>query len=182
MEGFVRGLSQPLESIIGVLDIETKNSSDVRGLFAKFFESQNLENDSRFHLEESFVTFSKKDVLRGMHLQIGESASTRLIYLISGEIDDVLIDLRRDYGTYGNIQKRSLIGMESPAILVPQGVAHGFKAISDCILLYLSDKPWNQQNDTGINPFSFSYSWNISNPIISSRDLDLPQFEDFEFH
>lgn len=169
------------QEIIGVHDLKPKITSDARGQFAKFFQSENLGGTSKMDLKEAFVSFSKKGTLRGMHLQIGESASARIVYLISGEIEDVLVDLRRSVATFGNIQMRKLVGMESPAIFVPKGVAHGFKAISDSTLLYLSDKSWVESNDTGINPFSISYNWNMSEPIISSRDLHLPNFEDFKF-
>jgi dTDP-4-dehydrorhamnose 3,5-epimerase len=59
-------------------------------------------------------------------------------------------------------------------VFVPKGVAHGFQALEDTVIYYISSSAYNKEFDVGININSFNINWPLINPIISTRDLLLP--------
>jgi hypothetical protein len=81
--------------------INFKKVKDSRGYFSKIFSEKFFNiNNIKFKTKEHFISFSKKDVIRGMHYQSGRYAQNKLVYVISGKINDVFIDLRKSSKTY----------------------------------------------------------------------------------
>ena len=74
---------------------------------------------------------SKKNVLRGMHFQTNAKAQGKLIKVISGEIYDVIIDIRRSSSTFMQWEGIKLSSNSKKQIWVPEGFAHGFLTLSD---------------------------------------------------
>ena len=106
--------------------IETFKFEDFRGSFTKIISKGTLQNDF-YNVDEFYYSTSKKDVIRGMHFQLPPFENYKLIYVIRGSIEDVLVDLRKESSTYLNISKICLNESNKLAILIPPGVAHGFK-------------------------------------------------------
>jgi len=152
--------------------------SDERGDFVKLFSSPwtNLEP---WNLEETFYSTSKRGVVRGLHLQVGESANWRLISVIEGEIFDVLYDLRNESSTEGKTMIKFMSKTETSSVLIPPGVAHGFQAVTNCITLYQSSKYYIPERDFGINIEAIQINWPIEPKIISFRDRNLPMVKDW---
>jgi dTDP-4-dehydrorhamnose 3,5-epimerase-like enzyme len=115
-----------------------------------------------------------------MHLQIEPYCSSKLVIPWSGEVVDVLIDLRLDSKTYLNIQEFKLISKDNKMLYVPKGVAHGFKVISEeATLIYLVDEFYNSAFDVSINPLLIDFDWQLKNPIISQRDRNAVGLKEF---
>jgi dTDP-4-dehydrorhamnose 3,5-epimerase len=171
------------KGIDGVHLISYSNIIDERGSFSKVFSGPLLVTNfhsMEFNVKEVFLSSSKQNVIRGMHLQIEPYCSSKLVIPWSGEVLDVLIDLRFDSKTYLNIQEFRLISTDKNMLYVPKGVAHGFKVISEeATLIYLVDEIYNPTFDVSINPLFIEYDWQLKNPIISQRDRSAVGLKDF---
>src|ERR1035437_6388587 len=76
-------------------------SQDTRGSFVKSFSETRLKKAGiDFTLRESYFSFSKKDVIRGMHFQLPPYQHSKIVFCPIGTILDVIIDLRKDSPTY----------------------------------------------------------------------------------
>ena len=159
-------------------------SSDCRGVVNKPVSFDFLKKTNFGPLEEMFSSISKKNVWRGMHLQIGASASNRIIYCNRGRVKDYLIDLRKN-----SVTKEKIISLEldciknNLVIFVPAGVAHGFLSLEeDTEMVYLTDRKYNPNLDMGVNfkslPFKSEIE-TISGLVISSRDENLPSLSEY---
>jgi|688.fasta_scaffold518009_2 dTDP-4-dehydrorhamnose 3,5-epimerase len=163
----------------GVSLIDSFQSSDSRGSFLKILKHEEILEISDFNLEEVFLTASVKGTIRGMHLQIGQASNWRFIQVLNGQAFDVLLDLRRGEPSFSQTQV-NLLSAESPqTLVVPPGVAHGFQALTDVEILYLTSYRYDASRDKGVNPFSIGITWPLEVTSISTRDLNLPSFKEF---
>ncbi len=165
--------------IDGVHYWESRKYIDKRGSFTKIVPLEVLDLIQPFVLNDAFISNSAAGVVRGMHLQIANHAGGRVIHVTSGKIDDVVIDLRSDSLTKGKVFSQVLTEGGLDSLYIPGNVAHGFECILKSKIVYLSDKVHEPTLDTGINPLTFDYKWRNKNPIISDRDLSLPDFRNF---
>ena len=116
-----------------VLLIESEIYSDTRGCF---FESYNKNKFSKMvgkditFVQDNFSK-SKKNVLRGLHFQVNPMAQGKLIKVISGEIFDVIVDIRRSSSTFMQWEGIKLSSAQKKQIWIPVGFAHGFLTLSD---------------------------------------------------
>lgn len=169
-------------SINGVFLIKIFSSQDNRGVFCKTFCKDFFDkNNFCVSFEESFYTSSSCDVIRGMHFQIPPFDLEKLIYVVNGKILDVVLDMRKDSPTYKKHESFEISGDNKYSILIPKGVAHGFKSLEDnTITVYNVSKGYNSSCDTGVRWDSFGFDWAIDNPIISERDKNLKTLEEFQ--
>ena len=166
----------------GLKVLETKHFADARGAFRKFF-SRDEYCALGFAMDfcEDYYSVNKKDVIRGMHFQIPPCDHEKLVYVTSGRIIDVCLDIRKNSPTYGKFYSIELTADVAKCIYIPKGFAHGFISLEDdtCVH-YLQTSCYNKECDRGIRYDSFGFDWSIENPILSERDLSHPRFEDFE--
>lgn len=168
-------------SLSQVYVIEPDLFTDTRGSFIKiyneaFFENQGIKAD----FKEVYYTVSKKDVIRGMHFQTPPHACWKFVYVIEGEINDVVIDLRQDSPVYGKYLVTKLSGINGKGVLMAPGFAHGFAATSEqAIVTYLQSAVYQPDHDTGIRWDSFGYEWGVKDPILSERDRSFLPFSSF---
>lgn len=149
---------------------------DTRGYF---FESYSL---SKWGLPCSFVqdnqSFSKKNVIRGMHFQKGQA---KLVRCVSGTIFDVVVDMREGSETFGEWQGFELSSSNNAQLYVPDGFAHGFAVLSDdAIVLYKVSTEYDPACEGGFrydDPV-VGIEWGIGSPIVSERDRNAPSFEE----
>lgn len=167
----------------GLLVIEPKVFDDNRGYF---FESYNKNAFKEAGIEIDFVqdnqSFSKKGVLRGLHFQKPPFAQTKLVRVLSGLIQDVVVDLRKDQSTFSKYFSIELSAENKKQLLVPKGFAHGFLVLSDSAeVLYKCDEYYNPHAESGIefSGSSISIQWRLGTGsiLISDKDKVLPQFE-----
>ena len=162
----------------GLFIIDTIPYKDVRGEFIKPFSKSAFElHGLKCDFLESFYSISKRGVIRGMHFQIPPKEHAKLVYVSSGSIIDVVLDLRRDSATYKRFFHIHLYNRY--AIYIPEGFAHGFLSLrDDTIVHYMQTSQYDKKCDCGIRYDSFGFDWegvakehNIDGFIISNRDL-----------
>jgi len=155
--------------------------NDLRGSLIKpysisFF--QEFDKDLELNFKEIWFTKSHKNVIRGMHLQVGEFSCEKLVSVIQGKVLDIVLDIRKESSTYGKVFEIELSDKNSKAIYIPKGCAHGYKVIEDnTMTLYMATEINVPKCDVGIRWNSFGYNWDIKNPIISDKDSNLPAFD-----
>lgn len=155
---------------------------DERGLFIKTFHETTLaEAGIHFKLKESYFSLSNKNVIRGMHFQLPPHQHAKIVFCPKGAILDVIVDLRKASPTFGQFHAEELSETNHRAYYIPEGFAHGFKALSDdAMTFYLVSSEYHRESDTGIRWDSFGFDWNCAEAIISERDRSFPALKDFQ--
>src|SRR5271167_818546 len=115
----------------GVLLLEPKVFGDERGFF---LESYNETVMAELGIRERFVqdnqSFSTRNVLRGLHYQLCHPQG-KLVRVVTGEIFDVAVDLRRSSPTFAQWHGAALSGENKLMFWIPTGFAHGFRVVSE---------------------------------------------------
>lgn len=173
--------------IKGCFIIKPKIFKDERGVF---FESFNQKEFEKFTgIKTRFVqdnqSISSKGVLRGLHFQRGEFSQAKLVRVIKGIVQDVVVDLRPNSQTFGEYISIIISEENNIQIFIPRGMAHGFLALEDnTIFSYKCDNYYNKLSESGIiyNDIDLDIKWNIIEEkfIVSKKDLNLPKFKNLE--
>lgn len=155
--------------------------TDNRGSFVKVFNRDLFASRGlQCEWEELFYSTSNRDVLRGFHFQLPPRDLEKIVWVTSGEVLDVVLDLRKDSGSYGSCFSVNLSGDNCKAIYIPKGVAHAFCVLSStATVLYQTSRGFSPQHDTGIRWDSVGFDWPVTNPVISVKDNNLPTLADF---
>ena len=162
---------------------------DERGYF---FEAYNQGKFNEKGIHYNFIqdnqSFSKRGVIRGLHLQINPFAQAKLVRVLEGEILDVAVDLRKGSPTYGQHFSVILSATNKKQLMVPHGFAHGFSVLSETAsVLYKVDQVYHKDSERGIryDDSTLNIDWQLTPEeiIVSEKDLVLPSFEsiDWEF-
>ena len=158
--------------------INNKSFKDRRGYFKELLLEKNLKKKFPFLV----MSFSKKNVIRGLHLQTRNSQG-KFISVIKGKIFYVVIDLRKKSKTYGKSMSVVLSEKNSKSIFIPPGFAHGFCALSkENYIVYSCTKYRSKRYEIGIkyNDKDLKINWPIKNPIISNKDRKNLSFKEFK--
>jgi dTDP-4-dehydrorhamnose 3,5-epimerase len=165
----------------GVLVLEPDVFSDERGFFLETWNSTRYKNVG---IQGPFVqdnaSFSKKGILRGLHFQYPQSQG-KLVQVLSGEVVDVVVDIRVDSPTFGQWIGELLSDVNHRQIYVPPGFAHGFCVTSEtAVFSYKCTDFYNQATENGIiwNDPDVNIDWPITEPILSPKDSDYPELKD----
>ena len=141
--------------IKGVYEITPDVFPDERGYFVETYNKQKLEVEGiTYDFVQDNESKSTHGVLRGMHLQKGEHAQTKLVRCVTGKILDVAVDMRPDSPTYLQHVVAELSGDNKKQLLIHKDCAHGFLVLSDeAIVCYKVDALYNKESEG-------SYMWN----------------------
>ena len=166
----------------GIYIIEPKVFEDNRGQFVKIFHKQTFRGKGlSCDFKESFYSTSRKDVIRGMHFQVPPQDHAKLVYVTSGRILDVVLDIRKNSPTYGKYVPVELSDVNKKSIYIPVGFAHGFCVLSEeATVVYMQTTMHSPEHDAGIRWDSFGMEWGIKNPILSERDKNFSELEEFD--
>lgn len=164
------------------LVFKTKKFVDERGYF---FEAYQYSALNHLGLTDNFtqdnVSYSVKNVLRGMHFQMSPMAQSKLVTVLKGEIMDVVVDVRKGSPNYGKCIYNTLSEEDKKILYVPEGFAHGFIVKSeDAIVLYKTNREYSPKHDSGFvwNDPELNINWGVENPIVSEKDNMLPPFKE----
>lgn len=166
----------------GLLEVIPQVFHDERGWFYEFYKEEEFKANG---ITPSFVqenhSFTRKGVIRGLHLQLPPAAQAKLVSVITGRIVDVVVDLRKLSATYGQYYTCELDGERHNMLFVPEGFAHGFAALEDTLFFYKCSDFYSRENEAGIiwNDPSLAIDWPVENPVVSAKDQGLPTFEEF---
>jgi dTDP-4-dehydrorhamnose 3,5-epimerase len=141
---------------------------DNRGYFRELYLQKHFNTKFPFDV----MSFSKKNVLRGLHLQL-KNSQAKLITVLHGKIFDVCVDCRKKSKTFGKYFSIYLSEKENKSLLIPAGFAHGFCTLSeDVILHYKCSKYRDIKSETGViwNDKSLKIKWPIKKLVISEKD------------
>jgi dTDP-4-dehydrorhamnose 3,5-epimerase len=160
---------------------------DERGYF---FEAYNQAKFNKESINYKFIqdnqSFSRRGVIRGLHLQINPFAQAKLVRVLEGEILDVAVDLRKNSATFGQYESVVLSAENKKQLMIPHGFAHGFSVLSETAsVLYKVDQIYDKNSERGIryDDPTLKIDWQLeSNEIIvSEKDLVLPYFKDIDW-
>ena len=165
-------------SIPDIILVEPEVFSDNRGYFFESFKASDFKkaNIPNHFVQENF-SFSKKNVIRGLHYQKDPKAQGKLVSVLNGGIWDVAVDIRRESPTFLKWVAAELNDRNHAMLFIPPGFAHGFIALTEDIhLLYKCTKEYAPEADAGIrwNDPTIGILWPVSNPIVSAKDAALP--------
>ena len=107
--------------------------SDDRGFFFEAFSARQIKKELDRHFEVAQVnqSYSHAGVLRGLHYQSGAQAQSKLVRLLEGKIQDVVVDMRKYSADFGRWKSSNLSEPQRDLLLVPKGFAHGFLVESE---------------------------------------------------
>ncbi len=170
----------------GIIEFTYFSIGDMRGEFSKIYEQSMFEqNGINFHLSESFLSVSSKNVIRGIHFQLN-SPQAKVVCVLKGKVYDVAVDLRMDSPTYKKWWGFELSDENHKAIYVPRGFGHAFLSCEDdTYMFYQCEGLYDKETDTGIryDDKHINIKWPIDKyeqAIHSDRDLNLMTLEEYE--
>ncbi len=158
----------------GVMLFTPQVHQDERGVFYEQWHQQHYAQHlpCDFAIKQSNVSTSKQYVLRGLHLQVNKPQA-KLIEVLSGQIFDVVLDLRKNSPTFGKTQHFILDAAAHQQLFVPKGFAHGFMALSpETSILYHCDEWYYPEHERCIcwDDKQLNINWPNHAPILSTKD------------
>jgi len=166
-------------NIKGIKIFKSKIFYDNRGSFKEAYKEKLLPNKK---LIFDCVSISKKNVLRGLHLQT-KNPQAKFLNVIKGKIFDVLVDLRKNSNTFGKhfsiiLSNQSLYS----SIYIPEGFAHGFCGLEKENIVYYSCSNYREEDhEIGIlwNDKDLNIQWPVKKTILSKKDLHNISFQEY---
>lgn len=169
-------------SIEGPLLIEPRIFKDSRGYF---YESYNeklfFEAGVNYRFVQDNQSFSQKGAVRGLHFQAPPFEQGKLVRVIQGKVNDVIVDIRKDSPTYGQHLSVELSAENQLMFWIPPGFAHGFETLEDnTIFLYKCTNLYDKSSEGGLlwNDPALGINWHTSEAIVSDKDQILPSLKD----
>ena len=160
-----------------LLIYDKKTFKDRRGYFRELYLQKHFKTKFPFDV----MSFSKKNVLRGLHLQL-KNSQAKLITVLSGKIYDVSVDCRKNSKTFGKYFSMYLSEKDNKSLLIPAGFAHGFCVLSETAeFLYKVSEYYSADKEKGIiwNDPDIGIEWPTSSPVLSEKDKINPSFNDY---
>jgi len=171
----------------GVFILEPDIYYDSRGFFSEIFNKKNFEKATGLNIDfvQDNLARSGKGVLRGMHFQKGKNAQSKLVTVLKGKVQDVIIDIRPESSTYGKYLSLILSEENRRQLFIPKGFAHGYLSLEDENLFYYKiDNYYNKEAEGGIfyadKDIGINWLMNQDKLVLSEKDRSLPFFKDFE--
>ena len=161
-----------------LLIYDKKTFKDSRGYFRELYLQKHFKTRFPFDV----MSFSKKNVLRGLHLQL-KNSQAKLITVLNGKIYDVCVDCRKNSKTFGKYFSMYLSEKDNKSLLIPAGFAHGFCTLTDDVILHYKCSKYRHANsETGIlwNDKDLSIKWPNKKLIISEKDKKNLSFKEFK--
>jgi len=164
-----------------VLIIEPEAFGDARGFFLETFSQKRYEKAGiKLPFVQDNVSLSAKNVLRGLHFQY-PNAQGKLVQVLSGEVFDVVVDIRVGSPTFGQWAAENLSASNHKQLYVPPGFAHGFCVISEsAIFSYKCTEYYNSAAEGGVifSDPDLNIPWPVTAPIVSGKDARFPRLKD----
>jgi dTDP-4-dehydrorhamnose 3,5-epimerase len=168
----------PIAGVV-IVDVEARN--DDRGAFARLQcpEEFAAAGHPFTPVQTSLSRNPTAGTLRGMHHQPAPFAETKLVRSVRGRIFDVALDLRPDSATYRQWTSAELSADNARALLIPEGVAHGFLTLEpDTDVLYQISPAFQPGHEAGVrwDDPAFAIAWPMAPTLISERDATYPDY------
>tara|TARA_X000000950_G_scaffold272508_1_gene355136 strand:- start:168 stop:704 length:537 start_codon:yes stop_codon:yes gene_type:complete len=153
-----------------------KKFSDKRGYFSEIFNELVIKNNfkKKFKCKQVNFVYSKRNSLRGIHLQKKPKSQIKIIRVIDGKILDVIVDLRKKSPTFGKYKKFILSSQNKRQIYIPEGFGHGYLTLSKTAkVVYFCSENYHKSSEITLNVFDkqINILWGLNQPPkISKKD------------
>ncbi len=169
-------ISTPID---GVTVIQRKPIKDERGSFSRLYCAEEFINAgvNKPIAQINHTLTRKKGAVRGLHFQYAPHAETKVVSCLKGEIFDVAVDIRRNSPTYLQWHGEMLSAKNRKSLVVPEGFAHGFQALTDdCEIIYCVTTAYSSEYESIINAIDPLIAIVWPQPITerSERDSEQP--------
>ena len=154
--------------IKGLKLIKSKVYKDNRGFLREVYKNKLLNDSFLFDV----MSYSKKNVLRGLHIQTQKSQA-KIITVTHGKILDVVVDLRKNSKTFGKYFSIVISQNSEFSFYIPKGFAHGFLCLSkECTVNYRGSQYRHIKSETTLkwDDKEVGVEWPIRKPILSTKD------------
>jgi dTDP-4-dehydrorhamnose 3,5-epimerase len=164
----------------GAFEITPEQHSDDRGVFFEWFQSDSFVRavGHELPLAQANCSVSRRGVVRGIHFAEVPPGQAKYVTCMSGAVLDVLVDLRVGSPSFGEHDTVLLDDEERKVVYVPNGLGHGFVALSDdATVMYLCSEPYNPTGEHAINPLDpvLGLPWPADlELVLSDKDRDAP--------
>jgi len=158
--------------------IKNKIFIDNRGYFKELLRENIIKKKFPFIV----MSYSKKNVIRGLHLQT-QNSQGKFVTAIKGRVFDIAVDLRKNSKTYGEYFSCILSEKNSNSIYIPPGFAHGFQALDkENYIIYNCTKYRNSKSEVAIkyDDKNLRIKWPLKRKIVSKKDKDAISFLEFK--
>mgnify|MGYP001340967096 CR=1 FL=1 len=158
--------------------LKSKIFRDNRGYLRETFKN-NLLNSLKFPFD--VMSFSKRNVLRGLHIQ-SKNSQAKIITVTHGKIFDVAVDLRKKSKNFGKYVSIIMSDKSDFSFYIPSGFAHGFLCLSKrCTVNYKCSKYRDIKSEKTLNwnDSSLNINWPVKKPILSIKDKRGLTLEEF---
>ncbi len=167
--------------ILGVAIVELEPHVDERGFFARAHcpDEFAVAGYPFSPVQTSISRNHAKGTLRGMHYQARPHGEAKLVRVVRGRIYDVALDLRPESPTFMHWTAAELSADNGRALLIPEGVAHGFLTLEpESDILYQIDRMFEPGHGRAVrwNDPVFAIEWPAAPDVISAADASLPDF------
>lgn len=166
----------------GAILVNSKVFNDERGYIFELYKKSAFKE---FGIDENFVqenvSFSKKNVIRGLHYQKDPDAQGKLVICLRGKVLDVAVDVRKGSPHYGKWKSTILEEGSGNLFYLPPGFAHGVLTLTDdVVIMYNCTKEYAPDSERGIiwNDPDLAIDWGTTSPIVVPRDASFPLFKD----
>ena len=163
--------------IKGLLIVNNQSYKDKRGYFKEILLEKKIKQRFPFLV----MSYSKKNVIRGLHLQLNNSQG-KYVSVIKGKIFDVCVDLRKNSKTFGKYFSLIISEKNSKSVFVPPGFAHGFCALDkENYVIYSCTKYRDAKSEIAINfnDRKLKIKWPIKKAIVSKKDKSAISFNEY---
>lgn len=165
----------------GMLIIEPDVFGDDRGYFLETWAQRRYAD---IGVPEIFVqdnvSFSRRGILRGLHLQHPHGQG-KLVFVLSGSVLDVAVDVRVGSPTFGRWVSAELAADNHRQVYIPPGFAHGYCVTSETALFaYKCTEAYHRETELGVawNDPDIGIEWPIADPQLSAKDLAFGRLAD----
>lgn len=168
--------------ITGVVVVQLEAAADARGSFTRIWNGGNFAS-AGIELEASSCSVSSNVAaltLRGLHLQVSPNTEVKLVTCLRGMVFDVAVDLRPQSPSYMGWYGCELSESNRRALLIPEGLAHGFLTLEDeTDVLYVMSGSYAPASARGVrwDDAAFGIDWPKQPEVINDRDRNYPDYD-----
>ena len=166
------------DKIDGLFIVKNKKFIDRRGYFKELYRENIIQKRFPFLV----MSFSKKNVVRGLHIQKNKMQG-KFVTVLKGKIFDVAVDLRKKSKTFGKYFTTVMSEKNSKSIFIPPGFAHGFLSLDkENFVIYSCTKYRSKNDEIGIkyDDSTLKIKWPSNKIILSDKDKKNLSFEEYK--
>ena len=161
--------------LAGLTRVQRQSLADARGFFERLFCAEELAACGwRGPIAQINHSLTRQaGSVRGLHYQKPPHAEVKLVTCLRGAVWDVAVDLRAGSPTFLHWHAEELSADNAHALLIPQGFAHGFQALTpDAELLYCHSHPYTPAAEAGLQALDarLAIAWPLQLAELSPRD------------